>query len=64
MQSDKTKIAILIEKVTNLQHDVKELVTRVEFLGRVSPLEKVVYGMVAAVLLSVLGVVLSLVLKK
>lgn len=64
MTSDKTKIALLIEKVENLEECTKLLVTKIEFLARVSPLEKVVYGMVTMGLIAIAGALISLVIKQ
>jgi hypothetical protein len=64
MDSEPTKLAVLIEKVKDICKDAETFITRIEFNGRVSPLEKIVYGAVSLVLVSVVGAIIALVLKK
>ena len=58
-----SKIATLTERISNLVDDCKNYVTRIEFNSRISPLEKVVYGMVSAILLAVLAGALRFFIK-
>ena len=73
-----TKVAVIVEKVTNIESKLNkievrldsEFVTRGEMGARVALLEnnivllqKIVYGIVAIVLTGVVGAILSLVLR-
>lgn len=66
--SIETSIAVILTKVEYIETEVKEIkkkleseyVTQDEF----DPIRRVVYGMVGLVLLSVLGAIVALVLRK
>ena len=57
-------LSTLTERINNIIQDCREYVTRVEFDSRISPLEKIVYGFVGLVLVSVAGAIIALVIRK
>lgn len=64
-------IQSLSDQVKAVKHDTEEIakklessyIQRIEFELRVGRLEKIVYGLVATVLVSVLGAIMALVLR-
>lgn len=63
MASEETKLAVLIEQVKEIAKDACDFVTKLEFNSRIGPLEKVVYGLVSAVLLGFLGAAIRFFIK-
>ena len=64
MASEETKLAIIAEQIKNIIKDAGEYVTRIEFDSRISPLEKLVYGLTGMILIAFITALISLVIKK
>lgn len=67
-QSEETAIAIIATTVKNIEKDVDEIKTKLEknYVTReeFEPVKKIVYGLVALILIAVVGAMIALVLQK
>ena len=63
MPTKETRFELLKRDVLELAKDAKDFITKIEFEGRIKPLEKIVYGIVSATLLAVLAGALRFFIK-
>jgi len=64
MTSLSEAFAVLNEKVNNILNNCNGFVTKLEFNSRISPLEKIVYGLIGMILVAFMGVLINFVIKK
>ncbi len=54
----------LEEKVESILDKCDNFVSKLEFNSRVTPLERIVYGLIGMILIAFMGVVINIVIKK
>lgn len=63
-QENKTNIAVIFEKIKDIISDCDKFVTKIEFNSRMQPIERIVYGVLSAILIIIVGALMALVIKK
>ncbi len=67
-KTSQENIAVILSKVTRIEEDIKDVNDKLESnyvtQDQFEPVKNIVYGMVASILLAVVGAIIALVLRK